>query len=271
MHRKRFKSPPRGLAYQRAVRLAGTNPAKYSRMRSPHLLGAILLAVTPACGGKTAIETTELGPDVGASGNAGQGGTGNAGSGGSGQAGSNVGGHSGVGGHGGSAGHAGSAQGTWCTTATPVLVNGQNTGFFTCQDGREVRRETVTCPVVGPELPGSCGSDADCPNEQLCQCDVNGGHCVHAQCASSGDCPGQECTFFSDDPGGPCTNGKSGFACTSAQDTCTGDSCLGGEHCSPGTGVVWTCRQTEFCGVGRPLRIEEAPRFAALLRGLDWG
>jgi hypothetical protein len=128
----------------------------------------------------------------------------------------------------------------------------------------------------------SCASDSECGPGLLCMPPnilpdtPSWPVCLYANCATSSDCV--EC--------GECGIGAYqnecgwtwGAQCRTSADTCTVDAeCAMGEYCFPFGGTNWSCG-IEWCGIGRPLLVDERPctappkprnEWATLARSLD--
>jgi hypothetical protein len=191
-----------------------------------------------------------------------------------------------------------------CESATPYL--GAETGLESCRNGTFVHRATPgkcePTPLKEQRYPGessgagvchsdsecdgmpngrcymkvapiaqcisTCESDADCGDEELCLCDADVNHCVHATCQSDADCgEGLLCTNVKQ----PCGADLGIFACQTNADACTA-TCPNGtcilidtgpseeRVCMPGTGG--TC--------GRPFLVDGRALVAELGCGGDW-
>jgi hypothetical protein len=186
-----------------------------------------------------------------------------------------------------------------------VEVGGKPTGVEVCANGAVHRREAIECPSLLPradvcpntdpggncktdadckdapngyckansgfEGPGcgcnyGCTKDADCGDGQICLCGDPVGRCVKAGCRDDKDCGGGLCNSYGNDE--ICFD--FGFACQKPDDTCGGNAdCTAPEFCLL-EGESRICKQDTPCAVGRPLRVEEGWRHAALARRDGW-
>jgi hypothetical protein len=159
-----------------------------------------------------------------------------------------------------------------CEGASPVLVDGQDTGFELCSSGTIHRPAVVACPTLLPRPAacaggaGACAKDADCnagpngacdPNAQgtcachygcrvdtdcapgqMCVCGDPVGTCAVASCHSDAECAPFLCTTYY----GGCVG--SAFACQTCADECAADSeCGGGLVCGMSQGFR-SCEST---------------------------
>jgi len=155
-----------------------------------------------------------------------------------------------------------------CAHATPLTVDGGDTGFDLCDDhGGLRRREAKACPTSVPRpgklakcdgagtrcssdddcaaTPGTycsapppsthycectrgCRSDGDCASGQICECGDVMGRCVEAKCTGSASCGGHDCVRA------PLASGcTERYECITAKDECYGDrDCDGGTRCA---------------------------------------
>lgn len=143
-----------------------------------------------------------------------------------------------------------------------------------CQMDSDCTAANAFCQYWSGEGEGSscmkgCVSDADCGNDEICQCGDPMGRCTTAECASDADCPGEaRCASFATDDGcGPWTR----FSCQTADDECASNAdCAVGEECD-GSGGVRQCVAQEFsCVIGRPFLVGETVRIAPISGRLDW-
>lgn len=191
-----------------------------------------------------------------------------------------------------------------CDPATPVVVDGVDTGYDNC-GGFMRRREVVTCPDLTPRDPETvaamctdggctsdeectepntyCGSfdefggffcscipgcttDAECATGEICVCGDPVGRCVSSTCESDDDCDGALlCTSYDTQP----SCGPIAFACQTPQDTCGGGT---------GPGDCYDCSMVgdhrecvgPTCVIGRPFLIEGEERLAEPVSRTDW-
>lgn len=114
-----------------------------------------------------------------------------------------------------------------------------------------------------------CTKDADCGEGSICLCGDPVGRCTQATCASDGSCPEGGCAAYESSPGCSFT----AFACQTLT-----DECVSNEECQKKSEQTPFCTVKEGkrvcsgweCAAGRPLWVEEAPRFAPLQRRQDW-
>jgi hypothetical protein len=153
-----------------------------------------------------------------------------------------------------------------CTSPTPVVVGGVDTGFDTCSDGTTRRRAIVTCPTLLPRSGGgscsapdsgafmNCTKDSDCADAPNGHCEVNNPgagfgleQCLcNFGCRSDSDCgsgeiclcgnPVGKCVLSECSSGSGCLPGCDcaspqtfgSFACQTPEDTCYSDQdCIG--------------------------------------------
>lgn len=179
-----------------------------------------------------------------------------------------------------------------CVDPQPVIVDGIDTGVDRCAGGQYLRREAIDCPAGMPDPNPCCGmcpdgyvcdsgevaclcvpkcvKDADCMPDQLCLCGPAGGRCESAKCHTGADCPaGEACTSW--DPTQGCL--YRAFACTTAQDTCGGDTDCSSQvpfsFCSVQPDGHRQC-QTGGCAIGRPFLVEGEARTADVEKRDDW-
>jgi hypothetical protein len=112
-----------------------------------------------------------------------------------------------------------------------------------------------------------CESDADCAAGEICRC---GGdslglytQCIAAECTVDGDCPDGEVCGLSPDI---CAPGGFLLACTTPQDTCSGNGDCGAPPCSFNLDH-WECSNA---ACGRPFVVEHAAVTAAPAPRDDW-
>ncbi len=216
--------------------------------------GAGASAGTGGAGGSTAGSAGKA-----AGGSAGKAAGGSAGKAAGGSAGKAAGGSAGA--SAGSAGTAGSG-GSFayvCANPTPILVDGKDTGYDTCDAGQTRRREKLDCPTTVPRAatcdsgipqadtckqdsdcaaqpngycnassgfgPGGCHcqygcvTDADCGSGSICVCGDPIGACRPATCTSAADCGFGDCSSYDTSMG--CN--MLSFVCQTPNDTCGGD------------------------------------------------
>ncbi|HSC89775.1 MAG TPA: ferritin-like domain-containing protein [Polyangiaceae bacterium] len=126
----------------------------------------------------------------------------------------------------------------------------------------------------------SCRTDADCTEQQLCECGSAYGRCVDAACRSDADCTrGARCLRSEHFDG--CST-RTAWSCESPEDSCRSDAdCPEGQSCAPIEGgfTPRSCRGYS-CVVGRPFLVAESLRLAPVvpssawlieLEGLGWG
>ncbi len=189
-----------------------------------------------------------------------------------------------------STGAGGSSHG--CENPMPLLVNGTDTGFDTCDGGQLRRRAALDCPLTFPDTNPCCGTcpdgqvcntqgeiactcvdacenDADCAAGEVCLCGAAAGICTSAQCQTGADCaPGEECTSWDTTLG--CL--YFAFACTTASDTCGGDlDCVAPEppYCAVQPDGHRACTEGG-CAIGRPFLVHGRARIAATTPRSDW-
>jgi hypothetical protein len=120
----------------------------------------------------------------------------------------------------------------------------------------------------------SCASDSDCEPGGLClppnvlpdtptwpTC-MYGGCTTASDCADCGECGlgahQNECGW------------NPGAQCRMVGDSCTADDqCADFEYCFPFGGLMWSCG-TEFCGIGRPLLVDDRPCTAPPQPRREW-
>lgn len=180
-----------------------------------------------------------------------------------------------------------------CVDPQPVIINGIDVGLDICASGAYRRREQVDCPAFPPDPNSCCGvcpdgyicdtsgevacacvpkciKDADCMAEQVCFCGPTGGRCISGTCATAADCAaGQECTSWDKTMGCLYLD----FACTTPQDTCSGDkdcsSQLPNSFCSVQVDGHRQCQQGG-CAIGRPFLVDGEARTANVEIRKDW-
>ncbi|MDX2053206.1 MAG: ferritin-like domain-containing protein [Polyangiaceae bacterium] len=196
-----------------------------------------------------------------------------------------------------------------CGKSMPLLVNGIDTGFSTCENGLLHRPTIGKCPVAAslPEIcsqvmlpPGSnqqcatnadckakpygqcgvgqvgcyctygCASDADCDAGSVCQCGEASGQCVPSTCANDQACPtGQLCAGYVSMP----FCGGPALACQTSADQCAVDADCAARGMA---GAVCTVENgiricsPGNCVIGRPFLINGSERLAALSNSPDW-
>lgn len=189
-----------------------------------------------------------------------------------------------------------------CGNPQPVEVDGEDSGFVSCDGGWLHRPEVVECASKLPRADfecatdfGSCTADADCPGPygycandgfgdggcycangctqdsdcsagQVCVCGDPIGVCVQADCSTDAECGGELlCSTYITEPG--C--GGIAFSCQSPDDECASDSdCLADEQCTS-DGTKKLCAQIN-CAIGRPFLVDGAERLASTERRGDW-
>ena len=180
-----------------------------------------------------------------------------------------------------------------CVDPQPVIVDGIDVGVDICAGGQYLRRAAIDCPAGTPEPTTCCGTcpdghvcdtsgevactcvptcvqDADCLAGKLCLCGQQGGRCVSSTCQTGADCPsGQQCTSW--DPTQGCLYLQ--FACTTPQDTCSGDNDCSSQmpfsFCSVMADGHREC-QLGGCAIGRPFLVENEARTANIVPRTDW-
>ena len=179
-----------------------------------------------------------------------------------------------------------------CIDPQPVIVDGINVGVDICAGGQYLRREAIACPAGMPDPNPCCGvcpdgyvcdsgevactcvpkcvQDADCMADQLCLCGPSGGRCENAKCLTGADCPaGEACTSW--DPTMGCL--YRAFACTTPQDTCSGDKDCSIQvpfsFCSVQADGHRECQQGG-CAIGRPFLVDGEARTAGVEKRDDW-
>ncbi len=189
-----------------------------------------------------------------------------------------------------------------CADSTPVLMQGQATGFATCANGLVHRTDVHECPTYQPDpaklctvkgtcekdadcagmknghcdpvldepcaCQSSCKNDADCAPGEICQCGPKFGRCAKADCALDSDCPtGMVCGFFVDSPG--CD--FPAFGCQTPGDTCaTAADCGAKEECTWDKKHGHRFCETDICAAGRPFAVDGDWRTADLTTRGDW-
>ncbi|HRI65994.1 MAG TPA: ferritin-like domain-containing protein [Polyangium sp.] len=180
-----------------------------------------------------------------------------------------------------------------CVDPQPVIVDGIDVGVDICAGGQYLRREAIDCPAGTPGPNTCCGTcpdgqvcdtsgevaclcvptcvkDADCMAGQLCLCGQQGGRCITSTCHTAADCPPeQQCTSW--DPTQGCLYLQ--FACTTPQDTCSGD-----KDCSEQVPFSFCTVQADGhrecqvggCAIGRPFLVDGEARTADIVRRADW-
>ncbi len=195
-----------------------------------------------------------------------------------------------------------------CDVSTPVMIGDVDTSTATCTNGIVHRPGPVHCPNTLAERPqtgpkdwpgtckldsecsdapyGYCGTqgigplickygcvtDADCAENQLCQCGETIGTCVDATCRSDAECSdGQLCAQFFRRIGWDCGEPPQ-YACQTDADECQWDSDCPREayNCAVEDGRR-TCLPIFPGGAcGRPFLVAGAARLAALGASADW-
>lgn len=279
------------------------------------LFAAVTAPVIVSCGGQTGHTGTGNNSAGGASGAGGTGGAagsviaGSSGSGGSsGSAGSSgIGGIAGASGTGGSSGSGGTgATGPkQCETDTAVLVDGHETGMYSC-DGLLHRKFALECyskiprpeACVGGEFDSckqdsdcidapngycsivsdfganycncyyGCTNDSQCPDGTFCQCGDPVGTCVSSYCLSDKECGDYLCAKSESPYDPPCNSTV--FACQTAQDTCTTTADCPDLSTCAFNGEKRDCAEQQPCGVGRPLTINGIIVLSSLNSDESW-
>jgi hypothetical protein len=180
-----------------------------------------------------------------------------------------------------------------CVDPQPVIVDGIDVGVDICAGGQYLRRAAIDCPAGTPEPTTCCGTcpdghvcdtsgevaclcvptcvqDADCMAGKLCLCGQQGGRCVSSTCQTASDCPsGEQCTSW--DPTQGCLYIQ--FACTTPQDTCSGDNDCSSQvpfsFCTVQPDGHREC-QVGGCAIGRPFLVENEARTANIVPRTDW-
>jgi hypothetical protein len=191
-----------------------------------------------------------------------------------------------------------------CDSAAPYL--GEQTGLESCRDGTFVHRATPgkcePTPLKEHRYPGessgagvchsdsecegipngrcymrsapiaqcisTCESDADCSDEELCLCDADVNHCVHATCQSDTDCgEGLLCVNAKQ----PCGADLGIFACQTKADACT-TACPNGTCAlvDKGGSEERVCMPGAGGSCGRPFLVEGHALVAELGPAGDW-
>jgi hypothetical protein len=218
-----------------------------------------------------------------------------------------AGGTGGIGGTGGNGGTGGAlAPSMACRSPEPVVYDGLDIGFVTCEGGWDHRVRAVECrpfaerpgETCNPdELGGTCRADADCVDKpygrcqygdwegsgctckygclrdadcddgQLCRCSGEGGTCMPAECRSAADCgEGALCATYWKNP----WCGETGYACQTSADECMGDA-----ECADSNGA---CAYDEGyrgcygggCVIGRPFLVDGEARTAPVCGTDAW-
>jgi len=197
-----------------------------------------------------------------------------------------------------------------CSNPQPILVNGSDTGFVSCDNGLKHRAKAVTCvsklprDAVCTDLnnPGGvdgCTKDADCTASPNGYCATNSGgqvpgcNCQYG-CVSDANCgEGQICECG--DPVGQCvpsnckddsacganslcatyTNNtcyQHSFACQTPEDSCLTDTeCGAGSFCTLAATASRQCQSRIQCAViGRPFLVLGTERLAPLSNTAGW-
>lgn len=191
-----------------------------------------------------------------------------------------------------------------CGVSTPLLVNGQPTGYETCANGALHRADILSCDSTLPRLTtcepvggnpslcstdsactasphgrcdqepfdGSCycsygcTTDSECAEGSICLCGDPVGQCVTASCKSDADCgDGFGCAAYVTSPG--C--GGTGFACQTAQDTCASNADCGANQSCTFSENRFQCADNN-CVIGRPFLVEGDERTACVVERGDW-
>lgn len=123
-----------------------------------------------------------------------------------------------------------------------------------------------------------CATDADCPDGWACLCaGVNGLSgalpvCVLSSCDTSDDCGELACSF--DDALCHDTYAPGRIGCRTEADQCiqTEECDVEGkvDDCGISTDGSWVCKQTDYCGDGRPFLVDGAQQVAPLVADRAW-
>ena len=155
-----------------------------------------------------------------------------------------------------------------CHDPTPLLVNGQDTGYDLCAGGQTRRRAVMACPNPTPGAPlraGLCSGDQDCASGEICLCSPSGGYCASASCNALTCGAGSDCATVIEGCGGH------RFACTTPEDACFSDSdCSNGKVCTVADASA-TSRVCDYgCFNGRPFLVDDEARLPSVAAREDW-
>ncbi len=196
-----------------------------------------------------------------------------------------------------------------CNDPQPVLVDGLDTGFVSCEGGWSHRPSKVECasdlprpePICGGvggagggEPFGDCTSDADCAELAYGHCNDDGwGGCycssgcvTDADCDDGfvckcggviGSCVPASCTSDEDCEGDAlCSSyvtepgcGGTAYQCQTVLDECGGDEDCGADEQCSSDGVRKVCAPIN-CAIGRPFVVAGAERLAPPATRSDW-
>jgi hypothetical protein len=195
-----------------------------------------------------------------------------------------------------------------CTSPTPIVIDGKDTGYDLCEGGNRRRRAVVDCPNLLPRASYTCTSyggfdggcatdndcaatpnascsnpfgaptctclagcvrDSDCQSGQICVCGEPTGTCETAACNAGGCGTGHDCAEYGVSPVGCSGNA---FACETASDRCFSDSdcaSVSGSCTLDPTTHARVCEGGR-CSIGRPFLVADRARLAPVTTRSDW-
>ncbi|MEZ4445099.1 MAG: ferritin-like domain-containing protein [Polyangiaceae bacterium] len=189
-----------------------------------------------------------------------------------------------------------------CSDSSPVIIEGQDSGFATCGEGYVHRPASRACPLLIPrdtactddsgaqacttdsdctERPrghcsvgrdGLCGcqygceKDTDCGDRNIiCVCGDVAGECVASNCITDTDCGGDLLCSEHRDSCGQLT-----FRCQSPDDQCqTAADCSSGTECLMVADEALVCSEV-ICAIGRPFLVHDVSVLAPSATRVDW-
>lgn len=144
--------------------------------------------------------------------------------------------------------------------------NGACTLDTDCKDAAHGYCTLVSAFAQSCQCAYGCVQDADCADDQICQCSGVAGECKPAGCSEDADCPGSVCASYDVDF---CGAAGPGFACVTTRDECLSYAdCPDGKSCWYADGKR-SC-QSPTCAIGRPFLVDSEIRTAALRPGSGW-
>ncbi|NUP11057.1 MAG: ferritin-like domain-containing protein [Polyangiaceae bacterium] len=196
----------------------------------------------------------------------------------------------------------GEASSIPCDNPQPVVIDGVDTGFETCDDGGWTHRPAaVECAITAPRpdfqcsaalgcqtdddcadtpfghcvnddfgdgcfCASGCATDADCSAGFICICGGVTGSCVRSSCTDDASCgDALLCASYVTDPG--C--GGLAFQCQSPDDECASDADCGESAQCSSDGTKKLCRPID-CAIGRPFVVDGEERLADAETREDW-
>jgi hypothetical protein len=190
-----------------------------------------------------------------------------------------------------------------CESPSPILVDGEDSGFVLCDGYWKHRPESKTCPSSIPRADFACGvgscstdadcgggpnaycavdsfdescfcatgcaTDADCGSGKVCECGDPVGSCMAAECTVDGDCEGGAlCATVDTEP--DC--GAIVYVCQTPGDECASDNDCADNPNGSSCGTDGTKRVcvSGGCAIGRPFIVDGGERLAPTAARSDW-